>query len=81
MENEYTSSTKTSQRISRDGLSNLTQNSVDPKPFGRVTRDGMNMDLTDVELVGTIEERNSLNKPTYLLRLEYERRLRQRGLW
>ena len=58
----------------------FTHASVDPKPLGPVVRIYDNVELTDEELRQRIEERNRQGKPTYLLRLEYERRLRQRGL-
>lgn len=73
MEEEY-------HRLSRQEFLELTRNSADPQPRGRVTRDGMNRDLTDRELSSRIRHRNSEGKDTYLLRLEYNRRLRQREL-
>lgn len=66
--------------LSREQLDKLTRDSVDPTPLGSVRRPFDNVDLTDDDLVRTIEERNSQRKPTYLLRLEYDRRLKQRGL-
>jgi hypothetical protein len=79
-ESEYTSNTGSSRSLSRDELANFTQRSVDPTPWGRVTRDGMNANLTDSELTSRIQQRNAEGKPTYLLRLEYQRRLGQREL-
>ena len=67
-----------SPKLSRSKLANLTTHSVDPEPLGRITRDGMNSNLTDSELAQRIKSRNDLYKPTYLLRLEYNRRLNQR---
>jgi len=39
-----------------------------------------NVDMTDEGLVRHIRERNAQEKPTYLLRMECERWLRQRGV-
>jgi hypothetical protein len=66
--------------LSRDELNRLTRNSVDPTGFGPVRSHFENVNLTDEQLIQTIEERNRERKPTYKLRLEYERRLKQRGL-
>lgn len=66
--------------LSKEELERLTNESVDPKPLGRITRPHDNVGLRDDELCSKIEERNSQGKPTYLLRMEYERRLHQRGL-
>lgn len=66
--------------LSREELQRLTAGSVDPKPWGRITRPHDNVDLADDKLCSKIEERNSQRKPTHLLRMEYERRLLQRGL-
>jgi hypothetical protein len=71
--------------LSRDELNRLTRESVDPKGLsgtGRISPAGTieNVDLTDEQLVQTIEKRNKARQPTYKLRFEYERRLRQRGL-
>ena len=66
--------------LSREELNQMTKASVDPKGFGPVTRPHDNADLTDSELRQSILDRNAAQKPTYLLRSEYERRLRQRGL-
>jgi hypothetical protein len=65
--------------LSRDELNRLTRNSADPTGVGPVLSHFENVDLTDGELLQRIEERNRDNKPTYKLRLEYERRLKQRG--
>jgi hypothetical protein len=67
--------------LSRNELNRLTGDSVDPTGFGPVRSHFENVDLTDEELVQRIKERNRVRKPTYKLRLEYERRLKQRGLW
>jgi hypothetical protein len=66
--------------LSRDELAKLTEGSVDPSPLGRITRPHDNVELTDEELRVKIEDRNAQRKPTYLLRMEYERRLHQRNL-
>ncbi len=68
----------THEELSWKELYDLTQNSVDPKPFNTVRRSFDNANLSDSELVSRIQERNSQNKSTYLLRLEYERRLGNR---
>lgn len=65
--------------LSREELDRFTGKSKDPEPRGLITRPNDNVDLTDEELRSRIIERNP-DKPTYLLRREYERRLRQRGL-
>lgn len=65
--------------LSREDLDIYTSQCVDPTP-DEVCRPAHNVDLTDRELVERINSRNGANKPTYLLRMEYERRLRQRGL-
>lgn len=56
----------------------FTKGSVDPDGWGPVRRDGMNRDLSDQDLRSTIAQRNEQGKPTYLLRLEYKRRLEER---
>lgn len=66
--------------ISREELDKFTQESVDPNALGPIRRPFDNVELTDDELVARIKERNREGKPTYLLRMEYERRLRHRGL-
>jgi urease accessory protein UreE len=66
--------------LSREELNTFTREAVDPTPEGPVRRTFDNVDLTDDELVRRIMERNEQRKPTFLLRLEYERRLGQRGL-
>ena len=66
--------------LSRDELNQLTRNSVDPTGFGPVRSHFENVNLTDEQLRQSIEQRNQAGKPTYKLRLEYERRLKQRGL-
>gem|GEM_PF-2472298 len=66
--------------LSRNELNCLTANSVDPTGWGPVRSHFENVDLTDEELVQRIKERNRAGKPTYKLRLEYERRLKQRSL-
>lgn len=64
--------------LSKEGLDRLTRKSVDPSPRGTVVRKFHNVDLTDEDLVQRIEKRNKECKPTYLLRMEYQRRLNQR---
>jgi hypothetical protein len=65
--------------LSRDELRILTEQSVDPTGWGPVTRPFDNAELNDSELRQRIISRNRNEQPTYLLRLEYDRRLRQRG--
>jgi hypothetical protein len=69
--------------LSREQLQSLTNGSVDPQSWGTDSETPMrshteNGELSDEELVRRIEERSGI-KPTYKLRLEYERRLRERG--
>ena len=64
--------------LSYDELLDLTENCVDPHPVNAVVRGDMNAGLTDEELVEKIISRNNSGKPTYLLRLEYRKRLEQR---
>lgn len=66
--------------LSREELDKYTSESVDSRPLGRITRRHDNVDLADDELRQRIKERNEQRKPTFLLRMEYERRLNQRGL-
>ncbi len=71
--------------LSRDEFKRLTQESPDPMGHsgtGQISHEGRveNVDLTDVELVQRINERNAAGKGTFRLRFEYERRLKQRGL-
>jgi hypothetical protein len=71
--------------LSRNELDRLTIGSIDPKGLsgtGHISPGGAieNVDLTDEQLVQTIEKRNIARQPTFKLRFEYERRLRQRGL-
>lgn len=66
--------------LSRDELNQLTAGSVDPAGWGPVRSHFENVNLTDEQLVQRIKGRNRERKPTYKLRLEYERRLKQRGL-
>jgi hypothetical protein len=66
-------------QLSREELDKFTRESVDPKPLGPVQRPVHNVGLSDSELRRRIIERNRDRKPTYLLRMEYERRLGQRG--
>jgi hypothetical protein len=66
-------------QLSREELDKFTRESVDPKPLGPVQRSFHNVGLGDGELRRRIIERNRDRKPTYLLRMEYERRLGQRG--
>ena len=69
--------------LSQDELDRLTRESVDPRSFGTdsltPTRSyNENSGRTDAGLVRKIEERNRSGKPTFKLRLEYARRLRER---
>ncbi len=71
--------------LARARLKVLTDGSVDPNSWGTDSQTPMrsfneNSRLTDAELDRKIEERNRDRKPTFKLRLEYERRLRERGL-
>lgn len=66
--------------LSWDELKELTDNSVDPLPFNKVVRKYNDTWRTDEDLVATIKTRNERRLPTYLLRMEYKRRLEQRGL-
>lgn len=66
--------------LSREELLKHTAQSIDPVPLGAITRPYDNVDLTDEELCCRIEKRNKEGKSTFLLRAEYDRRLRQRGL-
>lgn len=66
--------------LSREELNRLNSESVDPKPFGSITRPYDNVDMKDEDLAEKISARNRAGKPTFLLRMEYDRRLRQRGL-
>lgn len=66
-------------KLSIDELEELTSNSVDPSPFGKYVNRFDNVDLTDEALINKIKERNEEGKPTYKLRMEYQRRLDQRG--
>lgn len=70
---------KIQELLSRKDLENLTNASVDPTGWGPVRRTNDNEGLSDVELRRKIVDRNLEGKPTYLLRLEYERRLEERG--
>jgi hypothetical protein len=65
--------------LSRMELAAFTADSVDPTPWGPVRREGMNAHLSDAALRALIVSRNTQRKPTYLLRQEYDRRLRERG--
>lgn len=66
--------------LSRAELEQLNRESVDPQPLGRVVNIYDNVDMSDEELVAKIKQRNKDRKPTYKLRMEYERRLKQREL-
>jgi hypothetical protein len=67
-------------QLSREELERFTRESVDPHSWGNVQRPFDNVGLSDGELRRRIIERNRERKPSYLLRMEYERRLTQRGL-
>ena len=79
-ERKITIDNEKDELLSRGKLLNLTENSRDPEPQGPVLREGMNAHLSDEELRDLIKSRNAELKPTYLLRLEYELRLNERGL-
>jgi hypothetical protein len=71
--------------LSREEMDRLASESVDPRGTsgtGRISAGGSieNVNLTDEQLVQIIEKRNRAHQPTFKLRFEYERRLRQRGL-
>lgn len=66
--------------LSWEELMELTADSVDPRPFNEVVRKYNDTWRTDEDLVVTIKTRNGRRLPTYLLRMEYKRRLEQRGL-
>lgn len=66
--------------LSRAELEQLNRESMDPQPLGRVVNIYDNVEMSDEELVAKIKQRNKDRKPTYKLRMEYERRLKQRGL-
>jgi hypothetical protein len=66
--------------LSKDEIKRFTSDSVDPTGWGPVRSHFENVGLTDAELVQRIKARNRAGKPTYKLRLEYKRRLKQRGL-
>jgi len=71
--------------LSRERLKILTDGSADPGSWGTDSQTpsrsyNENSGLTDAELDRRIEERTGGGKPTYKLRLEYERRLRERGM-
>ena len=68
------------KNLSREELQIFTLNSVDPVPRGVISRPFHNTEISDNELRKRIIERNKSGKPTYLLRMEYDRRLKQRGL-
>jgi len=65
--------------LSREELDKFTSASVDPSAPKPVRKSFENVDLTDEELVHRLKERTGV-KPTFLLRQEYERRLKQRGI-
>ena len=70
---------KRRQGLSREELDRFTLESVDRTPINDIRRPYHNTGLSDRELRDTIRERNSQKKPTFLLRMEYERRLAQRS--
>ena len=65
--------------LSREELDAFTRDAVDPTPLGPIQRPYHNTGLSDRELRETIRARNAKGEPTYLLRMEYERRLGQRS--
>jgi len=66
-----------SSMLSRNELDRFDNESVDPHGWGPVCRGDMNRELSDYEICRRIEERTEAGRPTYLLRLEYDRRLRE----
>jgi hypothetical protein len=64
--------------LSQDDLDILTRDAADPIPTGPIQRPFHNVEISDRELRRRIVERNRDHKPTYLLRMEYARRLAQR---
>lgn len=64
-----------SEELSQEELDRFTRESVDPQPINLVVRRFDNVGLSDSELRRRILERNQKGKLTYLLRLEYQRRL------
>jgi len=79
LESDSTYDSSTSPPLSREELRWFTSRSADPQPWGPIVRGDDNVHLTDEELRRRIEERIREGKPTALLRLEYERRLNERG--
>ncbi len=65
--------------LSETELDRFAAEAVDSSPHAPVRRVYDNVELSDGELRRQIAERNQKRLPTYLLRLEYRRRLRQRG--
>ncbi len=78
--NEVFLKTENESLLSWKDLHFLTSQSVDPKPLGKVRREGMNAHLSDHALRSMILSRNEISKPTYLLRKEYETRLLKRKI-
>jgi len=78
-ESVSTYDSSTSPPLSREELRWFTSHSVDPQPWGPIVRENDNVYLTDEELRRRLEERTREGKPTALLRLEYQRRLNERG--
>lgn len=71
--------------LSRARLKELTDSSPDPHSWGTTAQTptksfNENSQLSDDALDRIIAERNRAGKPTYKLRLEYERRLIAKGL-
>lgn len=69
---------RTQPALSQAELDAFTAASVDPTPTGPIRRPFDNTGLSDAKLRQTIAQRNREGKPTYLLRMEYGRRLAQR---
>lgn len=64
--------------LSRKELNEFDLKAVDRENTGEIRRPYDNADLTDSELRRRIIQRNEERKNTYLLRMEYGRRLYQR---
>jgi hypothetical protein len=66
--------------ISWKELEEFRRRAIDPMPLGPVMRGEMNRGLSDELLCSRLKERISRGAPVYLLLLEYERRLHERGI-
>ncbi len=79
VEQESSDLARRPRELSREELDEFTRDAVDPTPLGAIRRPFHNTGLSDHALRQTIIERNRKRKPTYQLRMEYERRLAQRS--